>query len=75
MNLGIPEDGLWAYHWYKGTHASTGFVSDIEKINAPDDERILDGLPIEVKAEAYKVLPRWQELHSKCLTLLDVNHD
>lgn len=27
---GIPEDGLWAKHWYTNTHASTGFQPEVQ---------------------------------------------
>jgi hypothetical protein len=32
-----PEDGVWAPHWYAGTHASTGFAPPVkEEFELPD---------------------------------------
>lgn len=28
---GIPEDGIWANHWYKNLHKSTGFIAQKRK--------------------------------------------
>jgi hypothetical protein len=30
---GIPEDGIWAQHWYAGVHASEGFITGKESNN------------------------------------------
>ena len=34
----VPEDGVWAKHWYARTHLSTGFGRPREReIDLPDD--------------------------------------
>jgi len=32
----IPEDGIWAEHWYHALHHSTGFAPYVKKSNFPD---------------------------------------
>ncbi len=32
----IPEDGIWAPHWYHAVHQSTGFDAYVKKTNFPD---------------------------------------
>jgi hypothetical protein len=52
---GIPEHGLWAYHWY-ATHASTGSEAEPAAQRA-EDESVLEGLPHSAKDVARAVLP------------------
>lgn len=65
---GIPEDGLWAYHWYHATHASTGFDAEPASQRA-EDESVLEGLPQSAKDVARAVLPLYHQLH-RCRLLL-----
>jgi len=39
---GIPEDGPWAFHWYKGTHARTTFENGLIFL---DEDEIRLSLP------------------------------
>ncbi|GAB5555906.1 MAG: branched chain amino acid aminotransferase [Schleiferiaceae bacterium] len=42
-----PEDGVWAPHWYAGTHASTGFAPPVkEEFELPD---MLNDLYLQAK--------------------------
>eukprot|EP00667_Euglena_gracilis_P005892 EG_transcript_5935 len=60
---GIPEDGLWAKHWYTNTHASTGFQPEVQTPSKPVPEELrpfLDEcLPLyrRLEAEAMQPLP------------------
>lgn len=49
----VPEDGVWAEHWYANTHASTGF--------APYQHREVD-LPPRIAAVAAECAPMYERL-------------
>ena len=56
---GIPEDGIWAYHWYKGTHGTSGFTA--EAAESPPEEA-LQGLPTNIIQIAYDALPVYDRI-------------
>ena len=60
---GIPEDGIWAYHWYQRTHETTCFDSDATE-KPPEDA--LEGLPAEIAQIGYDALPIYERIQASC---------
>eukprot|EP00516_Mucochytrium_quahogii_P001975 CAMPEP_0203744548 /NCGR_PEP_ID=MMETSP0098-20131031/580_1 /ASSEMBLY_ACC=CAM_ASM_000208 /TAXON_ID=96639 /ORGANISM=" , Strain NY0313808BC1" /LENGTH=282 /DNA_ID=CAMNT_0050632093 /DNA_START=168 /DNA_END=1012 /DNA_ORIENTATION=+ len=65
---GIPEDGVWASHWYKGTHESTSFRRDkanstlpTTRVSTAEEAKVLEGLPEHVCKTAQECLPLYEE--------------
>ena len=58
---GIPQDGIWAKHWYGAVHQSTGFAGAEGPL--PD----LDG-PQNLLLE--KALPFYEKMHRARLSLI-----
>ncbi len=57
---GIPEDGIWANHWYKNVHASTGFLPPREA------EEIF---PTHCQSLLEAALPYYETLKQHALTI------
>ena len=57
---GLPEDGIWARHWYKSVHKSEGFQGPEGKVTELDDDALdlmVEAMPAyeKLKAQAIKV--------------------
>ena len=57
---GRPEDGMWAYHWYKGTHKQQGFSN--HAIVEKDLDSYLEGLPSHIVKRAEESVEYYQIL-------------
>lgn len=55
---GLPEDGIWASHWYGAVHKSTGFAGA---------EGPLPGLPVHQQALCDEILPAYLALQQRAL--------
>jgi hypothetical protein len=55
---GIPEDGIWAPHWYAGVHASEGFITGRESNNE---------VPPHLKPLVEEALPYYNVLRKNIL--------
>jgi len=64
---GIPEDGLWAPHWYHNTRASTAF--------APEAQTPPQPLPDELRGHLDECLPLYKRLAAAALRPLPVLPD
>ncbi|MBL4768423.1 MAG: HAD family hydrolase [Rhodobacteraceae bacterium] len=55
---GLPEDGIWAHHWYGAVHKSQGFAGT---------EGALPNLPDSLEPLCAAALPAYEALRSKIL--------
>lgn len=55
---GIPEDGIWAKHWYHNTHQSTGFIKA---------ETAMPPIPKGLEPLLEEAIPLYETLYKKAL--------